>query len=353
MYDSSIFTYLPHLFSFRAIEDALKERQNLAYRADGFKDYSVAFHAAGADSMDVVRTKFLPSRPTAPFTSETYFPAALALGKILQTLPPSLAVVLVWAPSHISNVPLPGSFAERAIHACQGTFAALARARPRTKVLADWSGDRPENRVDENYYDRSHYRMKLATEFGGDIAAQVDAALSDHSPVDAGSLQNTIEDMESQAPGVEIPLAGGRAIASARSLGNPPLAFDKDPSTFWISSERGVGVKDHAWIGYSFAAPQTVRQILIEQSGQSRYRQDLIRVEKSVDDGKRWLAVGSAPFELHGVTDRILLPETAPARLWRVVAAGNNAVTPEDAWTVVELAFFSIDPKVAVRPRSP
>jgi hypothetical protein len=352
LYDSSNFTYLPHLFSFRAIEDAMKERQNSDYRADGFKDYSAAFHAAGADSMAAVRAKFLPSRPTVPSTSETFFPAAIALGNIFLTLPPSLAVVLAWTPSHISNIPLTGSFAERAIRACQGAFAAIAHARPRTMVLTDWSSDRPENRVDENYYDRSHYRKRLGIAFGGEIAAQVDAALSDHSSGDAGLLQAVINDMELRATGVEISLTGGRAIASDRNFGNPPLAFDKDPSTFWISSERGIHVKDHAWIGFAFATPQAVRQILIEQSSQSRYRQDLIRVEKSIDGGMNWLAVG-APFALHGVTDQILLPETVPAKLWRVMAAGDNAVAPEDAWTVVELAFFAVDTKASARRQSP
>jgi len=53
-----------------------------------------------------------------------------------------------------------------------------AEYRDWTRVV-DCSVDRPENRIDENYFDNVHYRTPIATAFGQDIADDLDAALSE------------------------------------------------------------------------------------------------------------------------------------------------------------------------------
>ncbi len=147
-------------------------------------------------------------------------------------------------------------------------------------------------------------------------------------------------------PYVPLALDGGGAIASNGGAGSPQSAFDGNQETFWVSGERGQAVRGQAWLGYGFAAPQAVRQIRIRQTANPRFRQDLVAVEKSVDGGATWLPAASNPVRLPGSIGRIDLPEGEPARLWRVVAAGGNAVSPEDAWSVFELGFYAPEDKI-------
>lgn len=147
----------------------------------------------------------------------------------------------------------------------------------------------------------------------------------------------TIEGRQSLLP---LDLGGGEALASANNDGSPNRAFDGNPESFWVSAERGAQVKGTSWIGYAFAAPCEVREILIEQSTGRHYRQDTVAVEKSLDGGETWQAAVTGPVRLIGKIARIELPAGAPAPLWRLVAAGDNATDLEDAWTVTDVKFF-------------
>jgi FkbM family methyltransferase len=142
-----------------------------------------------------------------------------------------------------------------------------------------------------------------------------------------------------QALFFQLDLAHGQAIASDGNAGSPDRAFDGDPETFWVSSERGSDVRGNAWIGYAFDTPQTVRQIRIEQSTNAPFRQDYVRVEKSLG-GQTWQQAAIGPFYLAGKTALIDLPEGEPATSWRVIAAGENAVDLEHAWTVITVKFL-------------
>ncbi len=136
------------------------------------------------------------------------------------------------------------------------------------------------------------------------------------------------------------PPEGGAAIASGEDDGSPERAFDHDLASFWVSRERGSAVKGSAWIGYRFADPQAIRGIRIEQPINPSYRQDFARVEKSLDGGTTWVAAAPGPYRLNGTAGWIDLPEGEPARLWRIVAAGDNATSPDHAWTVQEVGFL-------------
>jgi len=83
----------------------------------------------------------------------------------------------------------------------------------------------------------------------------------------------------------------------------------------------------------------TVRRVRVGQPGEPGYRQALVRVEKSVDGGASWLPALPGLVGLSGMSASIDLPVGEPARLWRIVAAADNATGPEHAWTVTELAF--------------
>lgn len=147
--------------------------------------------------------------------------------------------------------------------------------------------------------------------------------------------------LRSKTSSFAIPDGDQLAICGGDGSGKPECAFDGDPNTFWISSQRGLEVKDQAWIGYVFAEPVSVAGLRIVQSDRTGYRQDLIRVEKSTDKGVRWTPVTTEPVRLIGSDPLIELPEGPPARHWRIVAAADNASEPGEAWSVIELKFYT------------
>ena len=53
--------------------------------------------------------------------------------------------------------------------ACHAAYAALAAERAET-VVVDWAVDRPETRMEENFYDLTHYRDAIAEAFQKDLA---------------------------------------------------------------------------------------------------------------------------------------------------------------------------------------
>src|SRR5712691_10371264 len=161
--------------------------------------------------------------------------------------------------------------------------------------------------------------------------------------------------LASEMAGARLPIVpaertGGSAIASGEAAGSPEQVFDDNPETFWTSAERGTQVKHRAWIGYAFAEPQTIRRIHVEQTTNPGFRQDLVRVEKSLDGGVSWVAAAPGPARLKGAATWVDLPEGEPARLWRLVAAGDNATAENEAWTVTGLAFFVLVSAVAPLP---
>jgi hypothetical protein len=148
-------------------------------------------------------------------------------------------------------------------------------------------------------------------------------------------------DRLAESPLMPADLSGGHPISSGDVSADPQTAFDGNPDTFWISPERGADVRNNAWIGYSFAKPQSIRQITIVQSGGPTYpfRQDAIRVEQSAD-GKNWKSVSPNPFDLKVSTTSIRIPPTAPTRMWRLVASADNSKTADHAWRPIEIMFF-------------
>jgi hypothetical protein len=139
-------------------------------------------------------------------------------------------------------------------------------------------------------------------------------------------------------------MSAGRAIASRGNAGAPERAFDARSDTYWVSVERGQGIKNQAWIGYAFGEPQAVRRIIIEQTTNPPFRQDFVNVEKS-EDGIVWMpAAGDGPARLKGPRSTIKLPAGTPSRFWRLVAAADNAVADGHAWTPGEINLFVAGP---------
>ena len=128
-------------------------------------------------------------------------------------------------------------------------------------------------------------------------------------------------------------------ICGGDGSGHPESAFDRDPATFWVSSQRGTDVKGQAWVGYAYAEPTIVRRVWVKQPTQPWFRQDFVRIELSTDGGGTWDQATPEPVRLDDNPMWIDLPENPPARVWRLVAAADNATEWEHVWAITDMEF--------------
>jgi hypothetical protein len=183
LYEDGIFGYLAQLYTFRTVQRAWRARRSVDARADGFQDYEPAFRAAGQDAIEVARQKLPVIRPGGLWHEKLkpLYPALSQLTDVFAKMSASTAVVLAWVPVHISGLPLPNSTPAELLAACQSAYAAVAAARPRTEII-NWWLDRPENRVDGNFYDQGHYRRSIAVALDDDITAKLVSARAASEP---------------------------------------------------------------------------------------------------------------------------------------------------------------------------
>ncbi len=130
----------------------------------------------------------------------------------------------------------------------------------------------------------------------------------------------------------------GEPISSG---GNPYPAFDDDPHSFWISPEKGADVRGKAYIGCRFPYPVHIRRVVLEQTTNTPFRQDLVRIQSSADGGQTWRDVTKSPLRVHAKVADIRLPRSGLAAQWRILAAGSNAQTGEHAWTPVRVEMMA------------
>ena len=130
-----------------------------------------------------------------------------------------------------------------------------------------------------------------------------------------------------------VPIASG---------GSPEKAFDSNPAAFWVSPERGTGVKGNAWIGIGFDTPRVLYRIEIEQPTDLMYQQSQVLVQ-STQDGSHWTTVMPANIVRTKPMGVITLPEpTSPATRWRLVADSDNQVANNQAWAITKIRFFAV-----------
>jgi hypothetical protein len=107
----------------------------------------------------------------------------------------------------------------------------------------------------------------------------------------------------------------------------------------WLSAERGGAVTGRSWIGYGFETPRSVRHVRIEQARNPRFQPAAVMVQFSRDSGARWEDALSAPAPADARLLDIATPAAAPARHWRVIAAGAPNPDSTHVWAVLELEF--------------
>lgn len=181
------------------------------------------------------------------------------------------------------------------------------------------------------------------------ILAGRDDETSRGLPLATALMSFVLESRNKRLNLIPIELTKGYPIASQGGRGSA-RAFDGNPHSCWKSAERGAGVKGKAWIGFAFATPQAVRRIRLDQTNAFPYRQERVRVEKSYDDGSTWVAAAPAPFRIAGPSTSLNPHDCRPARLWRLVAAADNATAPEHHWAPIEIVFFREQDEVSLPP---
>jgi hypothetical protein len=149
----------------------LAGRQKLAV-ADGYWDYEQGYSTLGFAQIESLRQRLAKDATTAVENRSGIFPLADQLDAALARLPPRTIVVLVRPPAFATGLPKPGTPAASAEAACTDALGRVAAARPRT-ALVNWRVDRPENRLPENFFDHTHYRVTLAERLEQDIVATI------------------------------------------------------------------------------------------------------------------------------------------------------------------------------------
>lgn len=146
-------------------------------------------------------------------------------------------------------------------------------------------------------------------------------------------------------------MSGGAAIGSGGNAGYPHYAFDQDQTNYWVSPERGSGVKGNAWVGYAFKRPESVARLRLIQPRNLENRQDLVMVQASQDGGATWYNALPKPEKIRAGRESVIIdvPESSPATHWRVVAMADNAVELGHAWAVLGIEFL-VRGGVAARP---
>jgi hypothetical protein len=149
----------------------LAGRQKLAV-ADGYWNYEQGYSTLGFDQIESLRQRLAKDATTAIENHSGLFPLADQLTAELAKLPSETIVVLVRPPTFATGLPRPGTRAASAEAACNDALTRVTTARPRT-ALVNWRTDRPENRLVENYFDHTHYRVTLAERLEQDIVAAI------------------------------------------------------------------------------------------------------------------------------------------------------------------------------------
>lgn len=137
-------------------------------RPDGYWDYTSLYLGMTGAAAAQRRMRDGERRSQSDNPQNT-FPAVAILKDMLDALPDSTRVAVVWPPTHTSYQPSPGSAAEATLRQCQAALRDVVTARPGAR-LVDWSGDRNFNRDAADFHDETHYRKPLADRLSADVA---------------------------------------------------------------------------------------------------------------------------------------------------------------------------------------
>ncbi len=183
LYAERPWSYLNHMFSYKSLEAGFRRLrvvrgQMPAARADGYNDYE----AGKTYDPNAARTRMVnggvendQAEDAAPAPAPPPAggrPEFAALAAMLDGLPDSVYVALVFPPREISSLPPPGSEGASLVAACKSRAQGLAQSHSNIRVvdfLKDGDIARPEN-----FWDGIHYR--------GDVARRIEDAVAQAKP---------------------------------------------------------------------------------------------------------------------------------------------------------------------------
>jgi len=123
------------------------------------------------DMAPIPRAQLLSrERPRSDDAPGAGFPALDLLAQHIATLPPNIRVAFVFAPPHISMIPVAGSPADARLQACKARARRLATARDGSTWL-DLMTENEITRDEKNYFDEVHYTPATAERFAAAIVA--------------------------------------------------------------------------------------------------------------------------------------------------------------------------------------
>ncbi len=129
------------------------------------------------------------------------------------------------------------------------------------------------------------------------------------------------------------------------------LLVDGSLETFWVSGESGQSVRDHAWIGYQFAAPASVGEIVLLQTNVHEYRQDKVAVETRNSPDEDWCRIADFDLVAGAVESKMRIFSPHQATTWRIVACGENATAPSHRWTPLGIGLKLREESPALKTR--
>lgn len=96
-------------------------------------------------------------------------PGVAVLDGLLARARPDTRILLLWTPVYSAALPTPGSPAEKRWQECKQSFRDMAASRSNV-TLMDWRVPGPIADVAENFWDRTHYRSKIARQIEDAVA---------------------------------------------------------------------------------------------------------------------------------------------------------------------------------------
>ena len=174
LYSASKFDYAAGMMQFQSLESMGRKIKLLigsaqSMRADGYNDYDTG-HAWDKEGFRKrLGEAGEETEPEAVASQTYYFQAAQLLTDFLAKLPADIDVVLVMPPIYRPEIQ---GHAAAQRNACRATFKALAEGRANTELL-DFTTRKDLASADEDYFDRLHYRSRVARIMEREIGAAI------------------------------------------------------------------------------------------------------------------------------------------------------------------------------------
>ncbi len=131
-----------------------------------------------------------------------------------------------------------------------------------------------------------------------------------------------------------VAISGGDSGADKASN-----AFDKNPSTFWLSSQQGSGVSGIAYIGQEFVSEKFITKIRLKT--ESSTRQSVSSAKFQVWSGTNWVDVQTLSIVATDDWQEFTISNPQKSAKARLLA--NENLPTDGNWLIFEMEFYHTD----------